>query len=273
MAETPPTDRPPSSAEQEHPLVAAARAGFGPLSGRAGGVWHGDSTPCVSCARLNSRSAEVCIHCGQDLSQDMLQRMGKHSGPWFVYDNLRPFPGVSLERIIRQIKRGVLGRTAIVRGPTTFYQWRYATESPLLARLLGHCWNCQSAVTEQERYCPQCKVTLEGHYRPDQLGGGGNGLEATDGGPSSDQLRELSLAISQSHLDSNISRLPRPRGDSLGRVALIALAAGLIVVMSIVAVVSLRRTSGKPESADHPSAEPQPRLLPSEDAAPPPQGP
>ncbi len=139
----------------------AARRGFGPLSPIGGDFWHGDSRPCVSCGQLVRRDATECPDCGEDLSDDMLQKMRQAAGPWYVLEHVRPFPGVTLDRLVRQIRRGVLTRTTIVRGPTTHHQWRYAGETPGLSKFLGVCWNCQAAVGEGDAACLSCGVSLD----------------------------------------------------------------------------------------------------------------
>jgi len=82
--------------------------------------------------------------------------MRQHAGPWFVLEHVRPFPGVSLERVVRQIRRGLITETSIVRGPSNDYQWRFAVETPGLCRYFGKCWCCHGAVTLSETYCPHC---------------------------------------------------------------------------------------------------------------------
>jgi hypothetical protein len=92
----------------------------------------------------------------------MLKRMARHSGPWFVYDNIKPFPGVSLERIHKLVERGGLTRTSIVRGPSTYFQWRFATETPGVATQLGRCWQCQVELsTDASAECPACQAVLD----------------------------------------------------------------------------------------------------------------
>jgi len=108
----------------------AARKGFGPLSPLAQTAWHGDSRPCPSCGQLVRRAAALCASCGEDLSTEMASRMRAFAGPWYVLEHVRPFPGVTFERFVRQIRRGVLTETTVVRGPTTDHQWRYAGETP-----------------------------------------------------------------------------------------------------------------------------------------------
>ncbi len=146
----------PEMPQGGHPLEIAARRGIGPLSPQAGEIWHGHAQPCVTCGLLVLRDQRECDHCGQDLSDDMIQKMKEHAGPWYVLEHLRPFPGVSLDRIIRQIRRGVLTETSIVRGPATDYQWRFAIESPGLCRYFGKCWRCHREVSGSDTYCPNC---------------------------------------------------------------------------------------------------------------------
>jgi RNA polymerase subunit RPABC4/transcription elongation factor Spt4 len=153
----PPDYAPPSG---DHALEVAARRGIGPLSPRGREVWHGGAKPCVSCGQLTLREAKVCDHCGQDLSDEMIGRMLAHAGPWYVLEHVRPFPGVSLERIIRQINRGLIEPTTIVRGPETGHQWRFAVETPGLCRFFGRCWNCHELVSGTDEYCAACTSDL-----------------------------------------------------------------------------------------------------------------
>lgn len=143
-----------------HPLEVAARQGFGPLSPRGQTVWHGGAMPCVTCGALVHRDDIACEHCGQDLSEEMLARMRQHAGPWYVLEHVRPFPGVSLELIIRQIQRGLITETSILRGPATDYQWRFAVETPGLCRYFLRCWKCHAAVTPTAAYCEGCLFSL-----------------------------------------------------------------------------------------------------------------
>jgi len=140
----------------DHALEVAARGGFGPLSPVAKRVWHGGGIPCVTCGQLVRRGADHCEHCGQDLSEDMVEKMRAHSGPWYVLEHLRPFPGVALDRIVRQIRRGLITETSIIRGPSTDYQWRFAVESPGLCRYFGKCWQCHHEIAPSDAFCRNC---------------------------------------------------------------------------------------------------------------------
>ena len=140
----------------DHPLEIAARSGIGPLAKAGREIWHGHTTPCVSCGHLVPRADEECAHCGQDLGGKMIETMRRHAGPWYVLEHVRPFPGVTLDRIVRQIVRGVLTETSIVRGPATDFQWRFAAETPGLARYFGVCWQCHGSVPMTDANCPAC---------------------------------------------------------------------------------------------------------------------
>lgn len=152
-------------------LEIGARRGIGPLSVKGAIVWHGEARPCVSCGQLIRRTAERCEHCGQLLSGDMIQKMRQHSGPWYVLEHVRPFPGVSRDRVIVQIRRGVLTHTTIIRGPSTHHQWRFAAETPGISKYLGVCWACQAGVTEQATVCPVCRKNLDSDGEEDLIEG------------------------------------------------------------------------------------------------------
>lgn len=145
----------------EHPLEVAARSGFGPLSPMAKQFWHGEAVPCASCGQLAHRDDQECPLCGQDLSPSMLEKMRVSAGPWYVMEHIRPFPGVRLDLIIRQILRGVITETSIVRGPETDHQWRFAGETPGLCRYFDRCWNCHDSVSRDDLHCPVCLCYLD----------------------------------------------------------------------------------------------------------------
>ena len=150
----------------DHANEIAARNGVGPLSPLADEVWHGRAVPCVSCGQLVRRAAEECPECGQDLGDEMLDRMLLHAGPWYVHEHVRPFPGVTRERIVRQVLRGVLNETSIVRGPETDHQWRFAVETPGLCRYFNKCWHCHGDVAAEHLFCPACLSDLRFHDPP-----------------------------------------------------------------------------------------------------------
>lgn len=268
------TDNPPPEMPElppgDHPLEIAARKGLGPLSPLGGTVWHGDSVPCVTCGQLVQRSATDCDECGQDLSEEMLARMKAHAGPWYVLEHVRPFPGVSLDLIVRQIRRGLITETSIVRGPATDFQWRYAVETPGLCRYFNRCWHCHSVVTQTDTYCQGCLSSLASETRAEPkigaAGGaavgarvGGTPVTATGGGASgtlaaqparaagsglpSSRLGELSAALTAADLppgEDVWDAAPRVAGLSATWIAV------LLVVLMILAlwIVTTLRGSG-----------------------------
>jgi hypothetical protein len=224
-------------------LERAADDGYGPLSPIGIKVWHGEGSPCVSCGELNRRSDMTCRHCGQDLSLQMVTRMQAHAGPWYVLEHVRPFPGVTLERLVRQIRRGILTGTTIVRGPTTYHQWRFAAESPGISKYLGVCWNCQGPAREEETYCSVCGVNLD---RPP-----GEMPEETQSSPvPSSELAQLNAAVRSTVPAADLGAEQPRRGIST--VAIIA--AILIVAMAVlVAVIQLREKATAPKPAVAPT--------------------
>lgn len=242
----------------DDPLAVGSRRGIGPLSMHSDKIWHGNSAPCASCAQLNTREAQHCTHCGQNLGQDMLQKMARHSGTWFVFDTVHPFPGVSLERMLSLIKRGALKATSIVRGPTTFYQWRFAIETPLIARHLGRCWSCHAEVAPADQDCPQCEVLLDGRSDVEQehLPPPISSIQ-TAAGDASIELGELSRALTASGVEVNLTRLAHKVERPLGKIPLIFMGIAIVVVMLIVALLSSDHDQDQPDSA---SVQPTPGI-------------
>ena len=263
-------DLPPGN----HPLEVAARRGFGPLSNAVQDAWHGHATPCVSCGQLVYREDTECEHCGQDLTEEMLEKMRAHAGPWYVLEHVRPFPGVSLERIVRQIKRGVLTETSIVRGPATQHQWRFAVETPGLCRYFSRCWHCHEQITPEQHYCPACLCNLDSderisaarvpppppsptstvpaiaHAPTSAHTNVGPPRRATPPAaparPTSSELAELSQVVSAAEVTRH-----EPATDTVprvGRIPVIWIATLLVlgVIVAIVAVAHLRRVDHQP---------------------------
>lgn len=210
----------------------AARRGLGPLSPAGGRVWHGDARPCVSCGQLVRRALKTCTECGQDLSDPMLEKMREHSGPWYVHEHVRPFPGVSLDRLIRQIRRGVLTRTTVVRGPTTYHQWRFAAETPGLSKYLGCCWKCQAAVQPADSVCGACGADLDGGFK---LDGTPPPAAATATGESA-EIQQLTTALHA------VPRTQRARAEAAPvKVAGLPIAwfVGLLFVVTLALLIGL----------------------------------
>lgn len=225
----------------------AARKGFGPLSALANKVWHGDARPCVSCGELVRRGAVRCESCGEQLSSEMQERMRAHAGPWYVLEHVRPFPGVTCERLVRQIRRGVLTRMTIVRGPTTDHQWRFAGETPGLCKHLGVCWNCQGGVSIERDTCPACGVELG--ELTDEIGAGQPAARTAGPVPAeAADIRELQNVVKRVPRTTKLEQ-DAPR---IGAVKASWVAAAIVIVLIgvLFAVVSSREagTQGQTQS-------------------------
>ncbi len=214
-------------------VEVAARGGFGPLSPLVSQAWHGNARPCVSCGQLVRRNAVTCGSCGEDLSDVMIEKMRAHAGPWYVLEHVRPFPGVTFERLVRQIRRGVLTRTTILRGPATDHQWQFAGETPGVSKYLGVCWNCQASVSEAQAACPLCRTDLG--VLNDLPGAG-----ARSGGSSRSPVAESAALRELAAVASSVPERTEPEDDYTRIGALKVwwiIAAMLIVVMGVLFAV------------------------------------
>ncbi|MCH7807768.1 MAG: hypothetical protein IIB60_00975 [Planctomycetes bacterium] len=241
----------------DHPLEVAARRGIGPLSGKGREIWHGHAAPCVSCGLLVLRDQRECNHCGQDLSDEMLDKMRAHAGPWHVHEHLHPFPGVSLERIIRQIRRKLLTETSIVRGPATDFQWRFAVETPGLCRYFGRCWKCYKRVSGSDSYCPACLSYLS-FDKPQPIEPASlEPVESSEpAGPAlapPRQLEELTAVLDEREVPQRDAIWDDP--PRIGRIRATWIA-GLVLVIAVISLVWVTRLrsadmdrSTKPDAA------------------------
>ena len=259
----PPND--PSEALAEQPahlrptglsaVELGAKRGIGPMSPLADEVWHGQAMPCVSCGQLVRRTAQVCDWCGQDLSEKMLAVMRAHSGPWYVLEHVRPFPGVTLDRLVLQIKRGALTRTTVVRGPTTAHQWRFAAETPALSKYLGCCWACQGEVTAGDSRCGACGADLGAMPAadpPDQ--------RSATTAEGTDELAQLTAALPVQPTVGAGGAMPQTGVARPARRPAAAWIAGLFLIVTLAAVLVLVRVRSAATEAG-PVKKPSPPIV------------
>ncbi len=252
-----------------HPLEIAARRGIGPLSHMANEVWHGNAQPCVSCGQLVTRGAGRCYSCDQDLSERMLRKMRAHAGPWYVLEHVRPFPGVSLDRIVRQIRRGVLTETSIVRGPATDYQWRFAAETPGLCRYFGRCWRCHEEVGPSDVQCRSCQSPLAfGSQPPSQEGSTASGsatapvaLQST--GASGGQLLALTAAVESTCVPTHDPVWEAPPRVGRFPVAWVTTVLLLVVIIALIGFSRMRDRDTASNATKGPRAPVPTTILPS----------
>ncbi|MGB2984722.1 MAG: hypothetical protein WBE26_02470 [Phycisphaerae bacterium] len=237
-----------------HALEIAARRGIGPLSPYRREVWHGEARPCVSCGQLVLRDATECDYCGQDLSEQMLEKMRAHAGPWYVLEHVRPFPGVSLERIVRQIHRRLITETSIIRGPSTDFQWRFAVEAPGLCRYFGRCWHCHGQVSPSDTYCQHCLAHLsfeKPRTPPAVPPGPGTARPLTEPDetlPSTptDELKELSAAVCKAALPSNEAVWDEPPRIAGIRATWVVVGFLIVVIVALMFLTGSRSQSATP---------------------------
>ncbi|MCA9290744.1 MAG: hypothetical protein KDA25_06425 [Phycisphaerales bacterium] len=125
---------------------------------------------CPYCGHAQSAS-ERCSACRGRF--EPLSRRATHNamGPWFVRDLNRPFqPGLSYEMIVREIDRGRITGTSIVRGPTTRQFWTIARRVPGIAHLCGYCHECDGKVDPSELRCPRCQARFGAYLDRNHLG-------------------------------------------------------------------------------------------------------
>jgi hypothetical protein len=153
----------------------------------------------------------------------MLDRMRANAGPWFVFEHVRPFPGVNLELIIRQIRRRVLTEASIVRGPATHYQWRFAVETPGLCRYFGRCWRCHEQVSPSESQCSKCHAFLG--FEPPRPKSATAKLTT--------ELRALSAAVDQVEPPAQEAIWDEP--PKIGRIS----ATWIVAILFVIAILAL----------------------------------
>ncbi len=271
--------QPPSAPEADvppgfHPLEIAARKGIGPLSPQGQSIWHGHTIPCVSCGQLVPRNAQQCDECEQDLSEQMIAKMKAHAGPWYVLEHVRQFPGVTLDRIVRQIRRGVITDTSIVRGPWTDHQWRFTIETPGLCLFFSHCWHCHGDVAPTDTTCKSCQIAL--HYQSlptDQSNPSETTpvLTPTSSPPhtANHNLHDLSAALASGEFSKQPTVWHEP--SRVGGISTAWIAAGLVVIALITLSMIARSRLSQADTTPTPTALVRPASTPGAESATPPK--
>lgn len=126
---------------------------------------------CPYCGHAQHDPADRCTACGgffDPLSRKVSQQ---HMGPWFIRDSKMPFrPGCSYDVIVKQVERGRIKPTTIMRGPTTRQYWSIARNVPGVAHLLGYCHECGHRVDPKDAQCPKCRQPFNRPRYRDELG-------------------------------------------------------------------------------------------------------
>lgn len=126
---------------------------------------------CPYCGNTQTEPEDRCAACGGFFDPLSLKVTQQHMGPWFVRDRNNPFrPGCSYEVLVRQIEKGKLKPTTIIRGPTTKQYWSVARHVPGVSHLLGYCHNCGAHVGANAESCGKCGEVFFAPRLRDNLG-------------------------------------------------------------------------------------------------------
>ncbi|MFA7237233.1 MAG: zinc ribbon domain-containing protein [Phycisphaeraceae bacterium] len=126
---------------------------------------------CPYCGNTQTEPEDRCAACGGFFDPLSLKVTQQHMGPWFVRDRNNPFrPGCSFEVLVRQIEKGKLKPTTIIRGPTTKQYWSVARHVPGVSHLLGYCHNCGAHVDANAESCGKCGEVFFAPRLRDNLG-------------------------------------------------------------------------------------------------------
>ncbi len=112
---------------------------------------------CPYCGHTQAQPRDRCRACGGFFDPLSLKATRRHMGPWFIRDRGQPFrPGCSYEVLLRQIRKGRIKPTTIIRGPTTRQFWSVARHVAGVAHLLGYCHACGAHVERETDACGEC---------------------------------------------------------------------------------------------------------------------
>lgn len=126
---------------------------------------------CPYCGNTQTEPEDRCAACGGFFDPLSLKVTQQHMGPWFVRDRNNPFrPGCTYEVLVKQIEKGKIKPTTIIRGPTTRQFWSVARHVPGVANLLGYCHHCGTHVEPSAESCSNCGEVFFQPRMRDNLG-------------------------------------------------------------------------------------------------------
>lgn len=126
---------------------------------------------CPYCGNTQSAPADRCGACGGYFDELSLKATQEHMGPWFIRDSQNPYrPGCTYEVLLKQVQRGKITPTTILRGPTTRQFWSVARNVPGISHLLGYCHACGAHVEHGTDACGQCGEVFFAPKVRDNLG-------------------------------------------------------------------------------------------------------
>ena len=116
---------------------------------------------CQSCGKIFRGEGTLCPSCRELPSEK--EAPPQKEGLWSVLgEGTETLTGLAFEQLLQMVKLGEIGRYTTVKGPTTDYQWKYASETPRLCRYLNICYNCGARVETRQTFCHICGGDLDG---------------------------------------------------------------------------------------------------------------
>lgn len=126
---------------------------------------------CPYCGNTQTQPDDRCAGCGGYFDQLSLKVTQQHMGPWFIRDRHNPFrPGCTYDVLVKQIQKGKITATTIIRGPTTRQYWSVARHVPGVAHQLGYCHACGTHVQASDQTCSHCGESFFAPQLRDNLG-------------------------------------------------------------------------------------------------------
>ncbi len=126
---------------------------------------------CPYCGNTQTQPDDRCAGCGGYFDQLSLKVTQQHMGPWFIRDRHNPFrPGCTYDVLVKQIQKGKITPTTILRGPTTRQYWSVARHVPGVAHRLGYCHACGARVEPTDQTCSHCGESFFAPQIRDNLG-------------------------------------------------------------------------------------------------------
>jgi len=126
---------------------------------------------CPYCGNTQNEPEDRCDSCGGFFDGLSLKVTQEHMGPWFMRDRHNPFrPGMSYDVLKREIEKGRIRPTTIIKGPTTRQFWSVARNVPGVAHLVGYCHACGAHVKANDDNCSECGEVFFAPKLRDNLG-------------------------------------------------------------------------------------------------------
>jgi len=123
---------------------------------------HAPTKTCPYCGNEIPEAATICRYCDEPLDRRARRGRRKRAGNWSLLSaRATATRGVSFRQMTEWVSDGTINENSSVSGPTTGFQWRFASETPRLSKHLGICCRCGAPVTPSDEVCAACRVNLD----------------------------------------------------------------------------------------------------------------